>query len=253
MTFEPTKDHFHIISKYAPHGEYFPMLGVTFDTKLTMDVEVHALMNECGWRVSQILRGGRFFGGQELIFLFKQHVLSKLEYRTAALYHASDTVLEPLDSLQRRVLRAACVSELDALHHHRLAPLGTRRDIAVLGLIHRQVLGKGPKQLGKFFALDEEARGRRTTRLQANRHRLQLQSHCGGQHTDYLRRSIFGAIDVYNLLPPYIVEEESDVSKFQARLQDLVLSRALAGCSDWALSLSPRVPLHAHPLRCILL
>ena len=180
-------------------------------------------------------------------------MLSKIEYGTAAIYHASDTVLEPLDSLQRRILKAAGVGDVDALHHFRLAPLATRRDIAVLGLIHRQVLGKGPKQLSQFFVEDEETRGRSRTRLEANRHRLQLKSHCGGNHTDYLRRSVLGAVDVYNLLPPYIVEQECDVSKFQAKLQELVLARALAGCSDWAFSLSPRVPLHAHPLRSVLL
>ena len=43
--------------------------------------------------------------------------MSKIEYRAAAIDHASDAVLEPLDSLQRQVLRAAGVSDVEALLH----------------------------------------------------------------------------------------------------------------------------------------
>ena len=57
VAFEPAKEHFHVISKHEPHGENFPMLGITFDTRLTMDVEVDSLLDDCSWRVSQILRG----------------------------------------------------------------------------------------------------------------------------------------------------------------------------------------------------
>ena len=248
VSFEASKEGFHVFSRTDPWGDVLKLLGILFDTKLLMDAEVQGLVQECAWRVTQLLRGGRFFAPAELLFLYKQHVLSHMGYRTSAIYHGSDTVLEPLQGIQRRVLKAVGLTDLDALVHFKLAPLATRRDIAVLGLIHRQTLGRGPPQLESFFQRAPEPLTPPRTRLACNRHRLQLISHCTGQHKDFLKRSVLGAIDVYNLLPPRIVEAASDVPKFQGMLQSLVKERALAGCSDWALSLSPRIPVHAHPL-----
>ena len=39
-----------------------------------------------------------------------------------------------------------------------LAPLAVRRDIAMLGLIHRAMLGRGPAQFREFFQPDIDAR-----------------------------------------------------------------------------------------------
>ena len=66
---------------------------------------------------------------------------------------------------------------------------------------------------------------------------------------DVVRRSVFGALEIYNLLPQDVVERHFSVSSFQGALQDLVLSRAIVGCDDWSVSLSNRIPSHAHPLR----
>ena len=84
-------------------------------------------------------------------------MLSYIEYRTAAIYHACSTSLAVLESVQTKLLEAAGVTELEALLNFRLAPLSARRDMALLGLIHRTVLGKGPLQFKQFFQLDEQA------------------------------------------------------------------------------------------------
>ena len=47
-------------------------------------------------------------------------------------------------------LRDVSVDDVTALINFHLAPLSTRRDIAMLGLIHRTVLSKGPKQFTSF-------------------------------------------------------------------------------------------------------
>ena len=187
-------------------------------------------------------------------FFYKQQILGFIEYRTAALYHASDSVLEPLNALQNKIVRAAGMSEVEALMHGRLAPLKTRRDMAILGMLHRQVLGRGPALLGQLIKLSQDAPVRHT-RLSANRHRLQLCPILKGNEPDYVKRGIAGAVDIYNLLPPWVVEakEAAEVSKFMGMLQDLVKSRASAGCPDWPDTLSPRVPIHCHPLLLALL
>ena len=44
------------------------------------------------------------------------------------------------------------IDEITALVTFHLAPLATRRDIAMLGLIHRAILCKGPSQFNAFFS-----------------------------------------------------------------------------------------------------
>ena len=94
--------------------------------------------------MSWLLRTRRFYTDADLVVLYKAHLLSYLEYRTPAIYHATRVVLGRLDAVQSRFLHDVGVNEVDALVHFRLAPLSARRDMAMLGLIHRTVLGKGP-------------------------------------------------------------------------------------------------------------
>ena len=82
-------------------------------------------------------------------------MLSYVEYRTPAVYHATCTVLKPLDQLQERFVHETVVTTLEALMEFNLAPLSTRRDIAMLGLIHRTVLRKGPEQFQQFLEPEE--------------------------------------------------------------------------------------------------
>ena len=178
--------------------------------------------------------------------LYKAHVLSFIEYRTSAIYHASSSVLSKVDKVQDRMLKIAGTTDAEALLVHNLAPLSTRRDIAMLGIIHRAALGKGPAQLQSFFQQEMFCAPLRT-RLQSSRHQWQLQEYRDGHHTEYLSRSILGLVTVYNLLP-FGVVATSEVSKFQASLQNLVKERALAGCERWAELLSPRIETWQHPL-----
>ena len=183
------------------------------------------------------------------MLLYKSKLLGYLEYRMPALYHATDTVLAPLDRLQDRLLQAVGCSETEALLNWNLAPLATRRDLAMLGLVHRTVLGEGPQHFRRFFRRQRQTRSSGAwTRLAARRHTLQLEEvdypNCPG----LLRRSALGLVKLYNLLPEDTVAEVT-VAGFQRKLQDLVKARAAAGCDDWALTLSPRVPLWKHALR----
>ena len=165
-------------------------------------------------------------------------MLGYLEYRTPAVYHATKDVLKRLDNVQYRFLRDAGVDELSALFHFHFAPLSTRRDIALLGVIHRCVLGKGPPHFKQFF------KGADVTA--AHRHRFHLVDVRGSKSTSNLIiRSAFGLIGVYNLLPELVVSAKS-VKLFQHNLQDLVKERASQGCNNWADSLSPRLPSATH-------
>ena len=88
-----------------------------------------------------MLRMRRFNTGMQLVALYKAQLLSYIEYRTAAIYHACQSSLDTLDGIQDKLLEAAGMSPVDAINNCRLAPLSSRRDMALLGLIHRAVLG----------------------------------------------------------------------------------------------------------------
>ena len=172
-----------------------------------------------------------------------------MEYRTPALYHATCTALQPLDKVQERFLRQAGVTELEALMHFNLAPLSTRRDTAMLGLIHRTVLRKGPEHFQKLFVL-KQSTGVHQTRLEGRRqrHGRQLEDPRNSTHLNCVRRSALGLVAVYNLLPAAVVANET-VKEFQTGLQELLKERAQEGCEDWIQTFSPRIPLYRHPLK----
>ena len=98
-----------------------------------------------------LLRTRRFYTDADLIVFYKSHLLSYLEYRTPAIYHATRAVLGRLDAVQSKFLRDIGVDDVTAIASFNLAPLAVRRDIAMLGVIHRTVLGKGPKVFAEHF------------------------------------------------------------------------------------------------------
>ena len=131
----------------------------------------------------------------------------------------------------------------------KLAPLKARRDIAMLGLIHRTTLGKGPEQFKEFF-FPEERQQQLLTRTEARRrrHGAQLNDPRKRSHLNVVRRSALGLVAVYDLLPTEAVQQLS-VKGFQTTLAELLKERAAAGCDDWALIFSLRVALWKHPLK----
>ncbi len=72
--------------------------------------------------------------------------------------------------------------------------------------------------------------------------------HGRGEAQNFIARSVFGLVRIYNLLPSSIVEGAGTVSEFQSMLQGLVKQRAAAGFSDWQVILSPRGGRQQHPL-----
>ena len=86
-----------------------------------------------------------------MITQYKQQVLSMVEYRTSAVYHATTTLIRRLDRAQDSFLRQLNVDRDIALLEFNLAPLAMRRDIAMLGILHRDAIGEGPTQFREHF------------------------------------------------------------------------------------------------------
>eukprot|EP00969_Alexandrium_andersonii_P202318 8939466-Alexandrium_andersonii.AAC.1 len=70
-----------------------------------MHEAVQSCVDDCGWKLRTLSRTRRYHTEAEMVQLYKAHILSYIEYRTAAICHAASTVLAPLDALQRRFLR----------------------------------------------------------------------------------------------------------------------------------------------------
>ena len=131
---------------------------------------VHEVMQEASWKLASILRAATYFSAEDIIGLYKSKVLSYIEFRTPAIYHACSSAAEPLDKLQQRFLSDVGITETEALLIFNLAPLQARRDIAMLGVIHRRNVGKGPAHFQKHFKPAEDGAATILTRLAARRH-----------------------------------------------------------------------------------
>lgn len=151
VTFDASKEGFATFSHVEPSGGCLKILGVLFDPRLRMDEDIHSCCSAICWKMRTLLRTSRFYTVPEMVFLFKTHILSFIEYRTPAWYHASETALRPVNRILTSFLAGLGVPAVEALLKYDLAPLSTRRDIAMLGVIHRSVLGLGPELLRQFF------------------------------------------------------------------------------------------------------
>ena len=123
-----------------------------------------------------------------------------------------------------------------------LAPLSSRRDMALLGVIHRAVLKKGPEHFQRLFVVAPPL----YVHLR-RRHSRHITDPRTSDSLDIFKHSIFRLIAVYNLLPQRVVKLQT-VKDFQTELQDILKLRARGGRSDWVHTFSPRIPLFCHPL-----
>ena len=164
-----------IISNHEPEGPDFKIMGIWFDTGLSMRRGVTELCNSLRWKLTTLLRTRHLFDTPTLMIQFKSRILSYVEHRTAAIYHVDATILHLIDKQFDRFLSQLGLSRLEALTIFFLAPLNARRDMAMLGVIHRAVLGKGPKQISEFFKLDPKP-SHPTGRSCLRRHDRQIMS-----------------------------------------------------------------------------
>ena len=257
VAFDGSKEAVAILSRWPgqAHGEDFTLLGTVFDGMLAVD----KVLETVRWRKHVLLRSRRYHTKDHMVLLWKGRVLGCIEHRTSAIYHVADSILKPLDRTQASYLEALGLTEEDALRDHNLAPLACRRDIAMLGVIHRAMLGQGPDQFRVHIKREDSADSANHNDLP--RHRLQAKSYraalaidfeapsCRSEPPDFFLRSIFGLIDVYNLLPPSVVEVCSDVRSFQGALQALLKQAMENDFKQWQSIFTTKWDLRHHPLR----
>ena len=232
VLFDPSKESFHILHDVHGVGDCFHQLGLRFDNSLSMKDAVYELAGVGHARVTAILRLRRFHQMSCVIGFYKAQVLNKLEFATPAIYHATDFILAALDRVQDRFLEALEISQEAAIFEFKLAPLRTRRDLAMLGLLHRIVLGIAPRQFSEIVQFASRPVFPRSLRGSQHRHNRQLHDPFCGTEKRILRRSWLRLIYTYNLLPQGVVDHKS-VSAFQGHLQAGVLCAVRSGLYKW--------------------
>ena len=64
---DPAEESMHIMSVSEPGGDDFKLLGVTFDTELSMEEAVSDIVVQAGWKLRTLLRTRRFYKDANLI------------------------------------------------------------------------------------------------------------------------------------------------------------------------------------------
>ena len=151
------------------------------------------------------------------------------------MYHAPPFFLLNLDRVQQQLLDELGLTAAEALLHYNLAPLTTRRDISMLGLLHRAATGLAPHALQDVLPLQGSTAGGNFSRgwaFAGSRHNRQLQDYVDGTHSRILERSAYGLVYSYNSLPQTVVDARS-LTTFQRRLQNAVKRSCRMNVANW--------------------
>ena len=196
------------------------------DVQLNMSEAVDSVVARARPKIKALLRSRAFYGLADLILQFKTHIWGLIEYSHGCVLHASDSALARINRLQSSFVDALGVCEEYVFLIHNFAPLELRRDIAILGFIHKRVLGECHPAIMTLLPFSSHEI--------AWRHTKQLETHldsCIASHALYWR-SLFGLIHVFNRLPDHVVAS-STVHVFQARLTEAAKKRCSSDDPQW--------------------
>ena len=85
-------------------------------------------------------RTSRGWSGSLLLVLFSLHIFLYFEYRTPAIFHVCETGISQLDHVLHFFSHQITAFIMHALFVFNLPRLETRRDIAMLGILHKAAL-----------------------------------------------------------------------------------------------------------------
>ena len=166
---------------------------------------------------------------------FKTHVLSILESNIGGIYHATSSVLQPLDNVQTKFINNLHMTECEAFLNFNLAPLCLRRDIAMLGFIHKVNLPNAHPDIMALFPKQPITNANPNGKRLWNRFTFIAQP----QYPATLQRSIFALVRIYNDLP-HDIHLLSSVSEFQSAFTKLARTQCELDSPTWHTMFSPR-------------
>ena len=145
--------------------------------------------------------------------------------------------LAKLDDVQRHFLNDIEVSEATAFIDMNFAPPTLRRNIGMLGLLHKRSLGLCHPDFEMLLPWFHSRFGF----VVAGRHNKQLYNHAleVTAQVGLFRRSVFAMVDVYNHLPQSVVDSPS-VSAFQIHLTHIAKERCKTAMPNWMYTFDKR-------------
>ena len=242
VSFDSGKEELLVLHHLEGEGENFRLLGPVFDVKLQMHSAVQKAAGKARAKLHAVLKTKRYYTTADLVLQFKTHVLCLLETVTPAVYHASSTALAPLDKVLETFCREVDLSKEEAFLRYNLAPLPLRKDVAMLGLLHKCTLKKAHPRLQALFPPAPPQQAAYRTRHAGKRHTKQLLERCTGRFLELTRRSAFGLVRVYNFLPEDTVKTTT-LTGFQTALTELARAACEKGNDNWEKLFCPRSTL----------
>ena len=151
VEFDADKEAFVILHPSLGEGDDFRLLGLMVDNQLRMQAAVEALLKKARPKLQALMRTRSYYDLDNMVLQYKTHVLGIVESVTAGIYHAGSSILAPLDRVQTTFVHNFNIDTIDAFMNHNLAPLSLRRDIAMLGFLHKCVLQGAHPEMETLF------------------------------------------------------------------------------------------------------
>ena len=238
--FDASKEHILVLHPSSPHGAAFKLLGLMTDPDLRMHSAIDQLLSRIRPKVTAILRTRAYYSVPQLIDQFKTHIWGLIECNSGGYFHAANSLLVKVDKVQTRFLKELDLTEEQAFLDFNFAPCRVRRNIAILGLIHKRVLGKCHPSYDRLLPFSQ------VNSTRANAHDKQLYGHwCEiTSHQALFNKSILLMVDTHNFLEQSTVNAKT-VSIFQSKLIQIVRARCEQHDAEWRSSFCPRGATYA--------
>ena len=121
------------------------------DVDMRMHSAVEQVFSKIRPKVTAILRTRAYYGIPDLILQFKTQIWGLIESTMAGYFHAVSSLLVKIDDVHFKFLRELDVDPRDAFMEFAFAPPSLRRNIGILGLLHKRVIGKCHPTFERFL------------------------------------------------------------------------------------------------------
>ena len=142
-----------IIHPVQDEGMDFRQQDSLIDVGLSMSPAVQDILDRTRPKVKSLLRTRGMYNHTQMLDQYKTHVWNLIEYHNGVLQHACASQLQRIDSMQRGYVQELHLTEASAFIHYNFAPPSLRRDIGLLGFLHKRILGLCHEAIVAFFPM----------------------------------------------------------------------------------------------------
>lgn len=142
VTFAGSKKHLLVIHPQENHGDPSKLLACTMDVDFRMHTCIDQLLARIRPRSAAVPGTRYLYSRSEFIVQYKIHIWSLVEMHCETYFHGATILLDQVGQSQRSFLHNLNVSESQTFLDRKFALCSLGRHIAILGLLHKRVLGQ---------------------------------------------------------------------------------------------------------------